>query len=120
LRAQADRVDEGHEDDEDYQSAEDEAHESATRVFRELSAEERTLLDRLSAWAEHARERADAKASALIDLIEQTCRADGAWTHERLIVFTEYRDTQRSLLDLLADLLRLLPEKVSEMGEGPS
>jgi SNF2 family DNA or RNA helicase len=102
LRAQADRVEEGYEDDEDYQEVEDEAHESAARIFHELSAEERALLDRLTAWAERAAHRADAKAKALIDLIEQTCRPDGTWNDERLIVFTEYRDTQRSLLDLLA------------------
>jgi SNF2 family DNA or RNA helicase len=102
LRAQADRVDEGYEDDERYQDVEDEAHESATRVFRDLSGEERALLDRLAAWAERAADRADAKANALIDLIEQKCRPGGVWNDERLIVFTEYRDTQRALLDLFA------------------
>jgi hypothetical protein len=59
-------------------------------------------LDGLSTWAERAAHRADAKANALIDLIEQTCRPDGDWNDERLIVFTEYRDTQRALLDLFA------------------
>jgi len=102
LRAQADRVEEGYEDDEAYQEVEDEAQESASRVFHELSAEERALLDGLSTWAERAAHRADAKANALIDLIEQTCRPDGDWNDERLIVFTEYRDTQRALLDLFA------------------
>jgi len=102
LRAQADRVEEGYEDDNDYQTVEDEGHESAARAFRELSVAEREILDRLSAWAERAAYRPDAKSNALVDLIEQTCRPVGTWNDERLIVFTEYRDTQRALVDLLA------------------
>lgn len=38
----------------------------------------------------------------LIRRLEQTCRPNGRWNDERVIVFTEYRDTQNWLVNLLA------------------
>ncbi len=102
LRLQADKVEESFETDDEYEQAEDEAQSSSVRLFHPLSSEEEKLLDTLAAWAERASTRPDAKAQALLDLIEETCRPNGAWNGERLIVFTEYRDTQKWLLDLLA------------------
>ena len=64
--------------------------------------EELRLLEELQAWADTAASQQDSKASALLDLIEKTCRPDGEWNDERLIVFTEYRDTQNALFELLA------------------
>lgn len=74
----------------------------AARVQHYLSPEERELLERLERWAERAATKPDAKAEALLALIEQSCRPGGLWNEERIIVFTEYRDTQRALLDFLA------------------
>jgi superfamily II DNA or RNA helicase len=102
LRLQADKVDESFETEDEYEQAEDEAQSSSARLFHPLSSEEEQLLDKLASWAERAITRPDAKAQALLDLIEATCRPGGAWNDERLIVFTEYRDTQKWLLDLLA------------------
>ena len=102
LRLQADKVDESFETEDEYEQAEDEAQSSSARLFHPLSPEEEQLLDKLAAWAERASTRPDAKAQALLDLIEATCRPGGAWNGERLIIFTEYRDTQKWLLDLLA------------------
>ena len=102
LRLQADKVEESFETEDEYERAEDEAQTSSARLFRPLSAEEENLLEMLTAWAARASTRPDAKAQALLDLIEKTCRPGGAWNDERLIVFTEYRDTQKWLLDLLA------------------
>jgi len=102
LRARVEQVDEGHESDEDYERAEDEAQEATSAALSRLGAEERELLERLNRWADRASARADVKAEALIELIERTCRPDGRFGHDRLIIFTEYRDTQRALYDLLA------------------
>jgi superfamily II DNA or RNA helicase len=102
LQQLADRVDESYETEEDYEQAEDEAQSSSARLFRALSPEEESLLESLADWAEHASTRPDAKALALIDLAEKTCRPGGVWNNERMIVFTEYRDTQKWLFDLFA------------------
>lgn len=102
LRQLADRVDETFETEEDYELAEDEAQTSSVRLFQPLSVEEEKLLDELGDWSERATARPDAKANALLDLLEETCRPDGEWNDERIIVFTEYRDTQKWLLDLFA------------------
>ena len=67
-----------------------------------LTDEERTLLDELAGWVEERRHRPDARASALLDWLTKTCRTgEGGWTDERVIIFTEYRDTQKWLVDLL-------------------
>jgi superfamily II DNA or RNA helicase len=102
LRQLADRVEESYENEEDYEQAEDEAQGSSGRLFRPLSSEEARLLDSLGTWAESASTTPDAKAKALLDLVEETCRPAGDWSDERIIVFTEYRDTQKWLLDLFA------------------
>ena len=102
LRSRIDQLDEGFETDADYESAEDGAQDTASRALRQLSAEEAALLDGLQGWAERAAARPDSKAEALLDLIEATCRPGGDWGAERIIVFTEYRATQRALLDFMA------------------
>ena len=98
----ADGVEESYATEDDYQQAEDEAQSSSARFFQPLSLEEESLLDSLSVWAEHATTRPDTKAQELLDLIEETCRPGGGWNDERLIVFTEYRDTQKWLSELFA------------------
>lgn len=57
---------------------------------------EQQLLAELRSWVERHAEPADSKARALIDELTGICRRD-----ERVIVFTEYIDTQRWLADLL-------------------
>ena len=95
LRNQIAHLDEAFDDDEAFESAQADAHEEAIRCFRPLSGEERALLDRLRACAEAASVKADARARALITYLE------GLPDDERVIVYTEYRDTQRWLADLL-------------------
>jgi superfamily II DNA or RNA helicase len=102
LRRLADKVDDAYETEDEYTVAEDEAEASSTRLFHPLNAEEEQLLDRLAPWSEKATTRPDSKAQALLELIDATCRPDGTWNDERLIVFTEYRDTQKWLFDLFA------------------
>ncbi|MEN9935519.1 MAG: hypothetical protein RLZZ387_2098, partial [Chloroflexota bacterium] len=44
----------------------------------------------------------DRKARTLLDWAKQIVRPNGAWTDERVIIFTEYRDTQKWLGELFA------------------
>ena len=75
---------------------------TASRGQAPLTAEERELLNRLGGWVEERRNRPDARAESLLGWLTDICRtADGGWTDERVIIFTEYRDTQKWLVDLL-------------------
>ncbi|MGH3276874.1 MAG: helicase-related protein, partial [Streptosporangiaceae bacterium] len=62
---------------------------------------EEAMLAQLVDWADRHGEPADSKAKALIAELNRICRPGGAWTHERVIVFTEYLATQDWLAGLL-------------------
>ncbi len=102
LRSQLENIDEEFGDDEAADAALDDTLDTATRLFRELTPEERQLLDELRRWAESARGKPDAKTQELIRWLKAHLQTlDGQWTDERVIIFTEYRDTQRWLLQML-------------------
>ncbi len=103
LRRQIEDGEEEYENDERYEEAAHDTLEAATLLFRPCSARERDLLDRLSTWAQRARGKPDSKADTLIAWLTRTLRnGSGQWNDERAIIFTEYRDTQRWLLELLS------------------
>jgi superfamily II DNA or RNA helicase len=91
------------------EAADDEAAEvtaealtTAVRGQAPLSAEEAKILEELGKWAEARRYQPDARADALLAWLQDVCRTrQGGWTDERVIIFTEYRDTQNWLYDLL-------------------
>lgn len=100
------RLDEDVEDDQLLTDVTGEALTVAARATEELTAEESELLDRMTAWGETNRHRPDAKTERLLEWLSETCtEVDDTgqrwWNNERVIVFTEYRDTQLYLLDLL-------------------
>ena len=94
------------EDDEDADMDGDDATEEAlgasSLALPALSGDEQDRLRRLRSWAESARRRADSKARVLVDWIERHLRPFGRWSDDRVIVFTEYRATQRWLHERLA------------------
>lgn len=101
------RLDEDVEYESEATEATEEALIAAARYGDVLDEEELGLLRWLSGWADGAKGRTDAKAARLLDWIEDTCTqldSDGQrwWNDERVIVFTEYRDTQNWLEQLLA------------------
>jgi hypothetical protein len=104
-RAQLTRFDdETHETEDAYQEAEDAAQVTAAAAARlDSDSAAEVILDQLEAWAGEHATRADSKAETLLELVDETCRPEGDWNHERLIVFTEYRDTQNALFELLAN-----------------
>jgi superfamily II DNA or RNA helicase len=91
LRAEEDRT------DEDREEAEQDLLGQAARLQQKPSAEELAVLAQLRQWAGTHANRPDAKAERLICWLEKTCRPDGRWNDERVVIFTEYRDTQKAL-----------------------
>ena len=87
--------------DEALDDAEDAAAEAATMAAGEPSPMEQELLDKLETWVLEHGVDSDAKARALIDYLDGVCKTNGKWNDERVVIFTEYRDTQRWLKDLL-------------------
>ncbi|GGV24053.1 helicase SNF2 family protein [Actinomadura cremea] len=88
-------------DDESLDEAETDAL-ARTRPLVDGEDDELDLLRRMFEWASAHEAQPDAKAAKLIEYLNETCRPDGEWNDERVIVFTEYRDTK----DWLAGLLR--------------
>lgn len=89
-------------DDEQLVDAEDDALGRSGRLQAEATDEEIALLREMETWASGHDPTPDAKARELIGYLEAVCRPDGEnWTNERVVVFTEYRDTQMWLADLL-------------------
>ncbi|WP_370011845.1 DISARM system SNF2-like helicase DrmD [Nocardiopsis sp. LDBS0036] len=114
LTSLAERLEATAEHEEDYRRAEEEAFITADRGAPPLTDHERGLLKKLLSWATGAQDTADARFTALCDwldpiLFSGAASADsavegtpgpdgkGQWTDERVIIFTEYRDTQRWL-----------------------
>ncbi|WP_434130695.1 DISARM system SNF2-like helicase DrmD [Methylocaldum sp. GT1BB] len=89
-------------DDEEYELETGEVVASASQALSPVSAEEQALLKLLSEYAAKASLRPDCKAQTLIDWLKTTLRPGGQWNEERVILFTEYRATQKWLFDLLA------------------
>lgn len=88
--------------DEEYELETFEVVSSVSKTLSPLSVEEQGLLTLLRDYANKASRRPDCKAQALIDWLNATLRANDSWNGERVIIFTEYRATQKWLFDLLA------------------
>jgi superfamily II DNA or RNA helicase len=80
------------------------AVEYASERADPLSEEQRGLLERLRRTARSAANRPDAKVHALGAWLNEHVRPNGQWSDERVIIFTEYRDTQRYLHQHLANM----------------
>ncbi|MBX3182890.1 MAG: DISARM system SNF2-like helicase DrmD [Polyangiaceae bacterium] len=102
LRRAIAKTEEDYADDDTRESAEAEAIEEASRRLRPLSADEQELLGQLRSWAEQASHKPDSKAEALLRWLEANLRPKGQWTDARVILFTEYRATQKWLQEILA------------------
>lgn len=89
--------------EEDAEAAESDALTAAHAAGTVITDEEWELLERLRSWASDRRNAHSSKSTALVDWLTGICKLDGAWTDERVILFTEYRATQAWLRDLLVD-----------------
>ncbi|MEU4791458.1 DISARM system SNF2-like helicase DrmD [Micromonospora tulbaghiae] len=89
-------------DDEQLAEAEDDALNRVRPMQPDPTTDETALLQKMLDWAEAKEAQPDAKARELINYLTAICKPDGRhWTNERVVVFTEYRDTQTWLADLL-------------------
>jgi SNF2 family DNA or RNA helicase len=89
-------------DDDQYESETGDAVGSASQALSPLSQQERNLLKQLVDFAARSSQRPDSKTQTLIDWLNQNLKPKGSWNTERVIIFTEYRATQKWLYDLLA------------------
>lgn len=114
-----DRLDDEAAEETEIAQATEDALRAAAQAQGATTSEEAGLLEKLERWAGSARSRPDAKAERLFEELEKTCCPIGRsgkrqWNDERVIVFTEYRDTQvwleklLSARDLGGDRLQLL------------
>ncbi|MBB6173000.1 hypothetical protein HNR23_003060 [Nocardiopsis mwathae] len=103
----AERLEATAEHEEDYREAEAEAFGVARRGAPPLTPEEQELLRRLRTWARDAQDRPDARFRAMRKWLDEVLFTggrpgdDAQWGDQRVIVFTEYRDTQRWLHEQL-------------------
>lgn len=102
LREMVERIEEEYADDEAYEEATASVVRTTTQLFSQLTPQERNLLERMQNWAERASTRPDSKARTLIEWLKEHIRPGTEWSDERVIIFTEYRATQKWLQTLLA------------------
>ncbi|HYF34171.1 MAG TPA: hypothetical protein VD994_02685, partial [Prosthecobacter sp.] len=102
LARQIELLEEDFDDDVAQESATEETVETASRGFGTLAGEQAEMLRSLRSWAARAAETADTKANALVSWLHKTVKTGGNWNKQRVIIFTEYRATQKWLHDLLA------------------
>lgn len=102
LHREISRIEEDYGDDDEYDTATGDAVDTASRLFSEPSDEELSLIKQMRTWAERACSQNDAKANQLIDWLTEHLRPGKKWNNERVIIFTEYRATQKWLADVLA------------------
>jgi SNF2 family DNA or RNA helicase len=99
---QIETADDDYADDEEYESSTQDAVEAASGALSSVGKEETNLLNELGEFALSATTRPDSKAQTLIDWLNTHIRPQGTWSNQRVIIFTEYRATQKWLYDLLA------------------
>ena len=101
LRPLIDGIEEAEQEDEQEQAeAAARALTAARQAMRPLSDREHTLLKELDAWAIDAGKRPDTKFARFREWLDEIVCPEGPlgeWKPERVIVFSEYRDTQRWL-----------------------
>jgi superfamily II DNA or RNA helicase len=112
LRRYLEQVEEEFADEEAYAQATDDALQRSAAHLRPLSAGELALLHEMRDWATQASRTVDSKAKELIDWLRRELMPGGVWGSERVIIFTEYRDTQKWLFDALVSRGMAIGERV--------
>ena len=102
LKKQSDALDEDFADENQEQEVLTESLTAIGAALPNLSQAEHALLDRMMKWAATHRARPDSKAAELIIWLNKNIRPNGKWTNRRVVIFTEYRDTQKWLLEIFA------------------
>lgn len=102
LRKQIEQpLEEEYADDFLYEDATNDAISTASKLFHDLTSDEQILLNQLKGWAEKASGQLDSKTKELLNWIKTNLKPDGKWSNKRVLIFTEYRATQKWLHSLL-------------------
>jgi superfamily II DNA or RNA helicase len=101
LRRLIQEAEEDYANDELYEEAQEDAVAAASAALVSLSARERELLEKMARWAERAKSSPDSKARAILEWLRKHVKPDRKWSNERVIIFTEYRSTQKWIVDIL-------------------
>lgn len=89
--------------DQQIEQSMDEAVVEASAAPTELAADQKDMLQRLTAWANSAKGRPDSKAKAILAWLDEHLRPGGRWNDARVILFTEYRATHGWLFEILTN-----------------
>ena len=89
--------------DEDYEAAQEEAVEEATKRSAPLTGDQKRLINQLRDWAQTAQHQSDSKSEAICTWIEANLKTEKSWNRRRVILFTEYRTTQQWLQKILTE-----------------
>jgi hypothetical protein len=92
------RVNEDWSDDEEKSLAEEDAITESSRFFSDLTSEDRDLLQQMSSHVDHL---PDSKFEYICQWIESHLKDGTGWNRERLVLFTEYKDTLNYLTERL-------------------
>lgn len=102
LRKKLREIDEDYADDELFEDAVNNAVGVATDTVEKLTKDQATLLEGLRRFGQKFEGRADSKAEKLISWLKEHIKPNGSWSNERVLIFTEYRTTQKWLQTLLS------------------
>ncbi len=102
LRRQIEEIEEEYADDALYEETTADVIENASSLFHRPGQEEDALLQELAEFARENSVRADSKAEKLMTWLREHLKPEGKWSNERVLIFTEYRTTQKWLHGLLA------------------
>ncbi len=102
LKQGIDRTTEEYANDVEYDEATADAVDAASRLFSEPTGEELALLKKMKEWASDAAAQQDSKVRKLVAWLKHNIRPNGKWSNERVIIFTEYRATQKWLQDVFS------------------
>ena len=102
LRRYLDRAEEEFGDEEAYDEATEDALQHSATYLPQSTAEQNALLDQMRRRAASASAHVDSKADELIGWLQREILPGGMWSDARVIIFTEYRDTQKWLYEKLA------------------
>ena len=101
LRKAVLRAEEDYADDQEFENAQAEAVEEASKRTAPFTPEQKTYISKLRDWAQRAQHQRDAKSDAVCEWIRQNCISGDKWNANRVILFTEYRTTQQWLQEIL-------------------
>jgi superfamily II DNA/RNA helicase len=102
LRQYINQAEEDHADEEEQEADTTTALRHSAAHMRVLSPAEADLLADLCRRSSEARDRADSKSRQLVAWLRRELMPGDVWSNERVIIFTEYRDTQKWLYEQFA------------------